>query len=391
METFVDKSQPARILLVDDDPIMRELAGAKLIEAGHQVIAAENGAEAYEHLGVQNIDLVISDLDMPEMNGFQLTDKIRNSRFFSEIPVIVITGSESRNAVDKAFASGATSFLAKPINWTLFSHAVRFVLRASEDQKALRAARDLAEAGSKFKDNLMSVMSHELRTPLNAIIGFGQLLGEQFDRENDHLHKEYSDYIVDGGKRLLNSVSDMLLATDACSGPIAINEVDTPVGEIVELAVNSVDKAVSLAKATVRVAIQDPDVEICCDRNLVARAISKLIDNAVKFSERGVEIVVAATVTGSGDLAIVVKDNGPGLEKEAIEQVTQPFSQSDMSLRRSKEGLGLGLPLVIAIAQAHGGFFKLESAPGAGATALIVLPKSRVTPSKRPHAASSAL
>ncbi len=378
MEISGELDAPARILLVDDDPIMRELAGAKLVDAGHFVAPAENGADALEILQREDIDLIISDLDMPVMNGFQLTESVRDSRFYSEVPVIVVTGSASRDAVEEAFAAGATSFLAKPINWTLFSHAVRFVLRASRDQKALRAARDLAEAGSQFKDSLMSVMSHELRTPLNAIIGFGQLLGEQFDRENDHLHREYADYIVDGGKRLLNSVSDMLLASDACAGEIVINETATTVGDLVDQALGAVDKVISLAGTEPVIAVEDRELEVCCDGALVARALSKLIDNAVKFSERGVKIVVGATRLKSGDLAFLVKDDGPGIDRETLEKITQPFSQSDMSLRRSREGLGLGLPLVIAIAEAHGGAFRLDSKPGAGAQALLILPRARV-------------
>ncbi|MEL7487789.1 MAG: response regulator, partial [Pseudomonadota bacterium] len=162
------EQQPAKIMLVDDDPVMRELAGAKLAGAGYDVAYANNGAEALESLGRDRFDLVISDLDMPVMDGFELTKTVRDSRFYGDLPVIVITGSESKNAVERAFASGATSFLTKPVNWTLFSHSVQFVLRASEDQRALKAARDLAEAGSQFKDSLMSVMSHELRSPSNC-------------------------------------------------------------------------------------------------------------------------------------------------------------------------------------------------------------------------------
>ena len=385
----MQSNRKARILLVDDDPIMRELAAAKLTDAGHEVSTAENGQVGFDRLGEGNFDLVISDLDMPLLNGFQLTEKIRDSRFFSELPVIVITGSESRNSVEEAFAAGATSFLSKPINWALFTHSVRFVLRASEDQQALREARDLAEAGLQFKDTLMSVMSHELRTPLNAIIGFGQLLGEQFERENDHLHREYSDYIVDGGQRLLNSVSDMLLASDACAGPIAINEADCTIGDLVDLACASVEKAIVLAAADLKVVVEDPEIELCCDRMLVSRAIAKLLDNAIKFSPREVRIVIGVTRLDDGGLAILVRDNGPGMSQETLADAMQPFSQSDMSLRRSKEGLGLGLPLVVAIAKAHDGVLRVEAIPSDGVKAVLVLPKSRVKPVKTAIAATA--
>lgn len=383
-------SSVSRVLLVDDDPIMREVAQSKLAEAGYDVRVAENGSQAIEMLRRDGADLVISDLEMPVMNGFELTEVIRADPDFKETPVIVITASDHAGAVDKAFAAGATSFLAKPMNWTLFSQAVMFVLRADTDQKALRIARDQAEAGAKFKDGLMSVMSHELRTPLNAIIGFGQLLGEQFQKQNDHLHKEYADYIVDGGKRLLNTVSDMLLASDARSGPITISEADATIGEIFETAKTFVSSAVASAGADMKVNVQDKDLEICCDRQLVARAVAKLIENAVKFSPRGVRLIMGAACTRKGDLAIMVKDNGPGIAPEKLKDILAPFAQTDMSLRRSKEGLGLGLPLTQAIASAHGGAFHLDSSPGAGTRAMFVLPASRIRARRDRDAQSAA-
>lgn len=369
----------ARILLVDDDAIMCEVAAAKLVEAGFDVAVNANGAEAFDRLSNSGVDLVISDLDMPVMDGFVLTRKIRSTPALKDTPVIVITASDHAGAVDEAFAAGATSFLAKPINWTLFVQSVLFVLKASRDQRALRLARDQAEAGARFKDSLMSVMSHELRTPLNAIIGFGQLLAEQFERESDHLHMEYAEYIVDGGKRLLNSVSDMLLASDARSGPIGINEVDCTIGELVALARSSIEKAAALAEAEIVVVLEDKDQELCCDRTLVSRSISKLIENAFKFSPRGVKIMVAATRTKAGGLALVVEDNGPGIAAEKLATIAQPFTQTDLSLQRSNEGLGLGLPLVHAIAAAHDATFRIESQIGKGSRALLLFPPRRVS------------
>lgn len=368
----------AHILLVDDDPIMCELAENRLLEAGYSVDVAHNGEEAVRFLEKQAPDLVISDIDMPVMDGFALTRFIRASREFHEIPVIVITASDRADVAGNAFEAGATSFLDKPINWTLFSHAVRFVLRASRDQKALRNAKDQAEAGARFKDSLMSVMSHELRTPLNAIIGFGQLLREKFDAEKDHLNREYADYVIDGGRRLLNSVSDMLLASDARSGPIALNEVDTTIEEIVDLARSYAQKEIDLSEAKLSVNLQDPNLELRCDRLLVARALSKLIDNAIKFSSHGVQIVVASMTTKDGRVALIVRDNGPGIAMDKLAMISAPFTQSDMSLRRSKEGLGLGLPLVKAITVSHGGKFHLNSPQEYGAQAIMLFPVERI-------------
>ncbi len=380
----------ARIIVIDDDPVLRELAVAKLAGAGHEAVGAADGQAGLDLISAERPDLVISDIDMPGMSGFDVVRALRKNPQNVEIPVIVITGSEKPDAVEQAFAAGATSFLAKPINWTLFTQAVRFVLKASDDQKELRSARDAAEAGSRFKDSLLSVMSHELRTPLNAIIGFGQILADQFERENDHLHKEYADYVIDGGKRLLNSVSDMLLASDARSGPIALNEVDCCLDELIDGALAPLARQIEIARAVVKRAVSVADVEICCDRTLLMRSISKLVDNSLKFSDAGVTVTIGAALTKGGDLAILVRDDGPGIAADRLELVSQPFKQSDMSLRRSKEGLGLGLPLVNAIMQSHGGRLRLASAPGQGLSAFLVIPAHRIGVNGAPSLAATA-
>ncbi len=373
--------RPANVLLVDDDPIMCTLAQTRLVEAGYCVQTAHNGREAVASMAQSVPELIISDIDMPEMDGFELTRYVRSTPPFSDIPVIVITASDAADVAAVAFEAGATSFLDKPINWTLFSHAVKFVLRASRDQIAVREARDQAEAGARFKDSLMSVMSHELRTPLNAIIGFGQLLRDKFDIEDDALNREYADYIIDGGQRLLNSVSDMLLASDARSGPITISQTDATLGDLVELAAEYARKEIEVNKASLKIRLHDENCELRCDRKLVARALLKLIDNAIKFSQTGVEILVGSIRLRDGRLVLFVEDNGPGIDRESLRAIAAFFSQSDMSLTRSQEGLGLGLPLVKAIARSHGGSFFLEAKTPphrSGTRAFMVFPKSRL-------------
>ena len=369
----------ARILLVDDDPVMLELAGARLREAGHHVSVAPDGLAALDMLSAERFDLVISDLDMPRLDGFGLTQTIRKNPDHNATPVIVVTASERGDAVDRAFAAGATSFLAKPINWTLYTQAVRFVLKAAADQIALREARDRAEAGARFKDGLLSVMSHELRTPLNAIIGFGQILAEQAARDSDESHREYAEYIVDGGRRLLSSISDLLLASDARSGPLALSESEWPAEDLIEQAVAPLRAAAAGAGAEIRISARmEAGDEVLVDQALMVRALTKLIENAIKFSPRDVKIIIGAGPVKSGGMAFIVRDDGPGVDRERLARLAMPFGQIDMSLRRSKEGIGLGLPIVQAIAQAHGGKLRLDSEPGAGFQAAIALPASRV-------------
>lgn len=130
----------ARLLFVDDDPILREFAKVNLATATTTVDTAEDGARALEMLEAGTYDLVVSDLEMPSLDGFGLLDRLRASSVHRHLPVVVATGREDVVAIDRAFACGATSFVVKPLHWRLLSYQLRFVLRAARDAAALHQA-----------------------------------------------------------------------------------------------------------------------------------------------------------------------------------------------------------------------------------------------------------
>ena len=129
-----------RLLFADDDPILREFATVHLATENGGVITAQDGEEAWSLLQQQPVDLLLVDLEMPRLDGFELVQRIRATPRFAGLPVIVVTGREDVAAIDKAFRSGATSFVSKPINWRLLSYQVRFVRRAQLAEASLTAA-----------------------------------------------------------------------------------------------------------------------------------------------------------------------------------------------------------------------------------------------------------
>ena len=135
-----------RILFVDDDPILREFAVVNLATERASVETAADGRAALAAISGEPPDLVLLDLDMPEMDGFQVLESLRADPRFRELPVIVVTGREDVEAVDRAFAVGATSFVVKPLNWRLLSHQLRYVHRSAMNEKTLSAERANAQA-----------------------------------------------------------------------------------------------------------------------------------------------------------------------------------------------------------------------------------------------------
>jgi CheY-like chemotaxis protein len=128
----------ARLLFVDDDPILREFAQVNLASAAAEVDVAADGLEALEALSRQRYDLLLVDLDMPRMDGFELLAHLRADPATAHLPVVVETGREDVDAIDRAFRAGATAFVTKPLNWRLLSYQLRFTLRAARAEAALR-------------------------------------------------------------------------------------------------------------------------------------------------------------------------------------------------------------------------------------------------------------
>jgi DNA-binding response OmpR family regulator len=143
---FYVLQEAVRILYVDDDPILREFAVVNLATERARVDTAADGRAALAAISVEPPDLVLLDLDMPEMDGFQVLEALRADPKFADLPVIVVTGREDVEAVDRAFAVGATSFVVKPLNWRLLSHQLRYVHRSAMNERTLAAERATAQA-----------------------------------------------------------------------------------------------------------------------------------------------------------------------------------------------------------------------------------------------------
>jgi DNA-binding response OmpR family regulator len=137
-----------QILFVDDDPILREFAMVNLATEHAQVDTAADGAQALTAIEARAPDIVLLDLEMPTMDGFQVLEALRASETHRDLPVIVVTGREDVDAVDRAFAAGATSFVVKPMNWRLLSHQLRYVHRTALNERQM--ARSRADAASRL-------------------------------------------------------------------------------------------------------------------------------------------------------------------------------------------------------------------------------------------------
>ncbi|MBW8733926.1 MAG: response regulator [Asticcacaulis sp.] len=168
--------ESARLLVVDDDPILREFAAANLATPKVDVEVAADGDEAWHRLAKGNFDIALVDLDMPVMDGFELIGLIRADERLKHLPLVIATGREDMDAVDRAYAAGATSFVVKPLNWRLVSHQLSYVLRASRDEAFTRKTVNGLRRRSAAQDEILSTVEtrlERLAAPLAVAAGQG--------------------------------------------------------------------------------------------------------------------------------------------------------------------------------------------------------------------------
>ncbi len=253
--------------------------------------------------------------------------------------------------------------------------------------EVLRAARDEAIQANKAKSNFLANMSHELRTPLNGILGFCEMLMGSYFGELNKKQAEYLGDIYTSGKRLLSLINDLLDLSKVESGKYELHEEVIDLGTIVRQALHDHRDALGRAGLSAELVLADDMPPLRADSFKIRQIIDNLLTNAIKFTNPGGRIVVEAGRQGDGAFKLSVSDTGIGIPPGEIGKVFKVFEQANSQHSRKYQGTGLGLPLVKAFAELHGGSVTLTSAVGAGTVVVVALPAERAVRMPRPTTA----
>jgi signal transduction histidine kinase len=241
-------------------------------------------------------------------------------------------------------------------------------------------ARDVAERANEVKSMFLANVSHELRTPLNAIIGFSELMvSEMMGPLGNDKYRSYARDIHDSGSHLLAVINDILDLSKAEAGKLELDESWFQVDEVVVAACRLLSQRAAAAKLTLVVSLAPDSPMLHADERKLKQVIINLLANAIKFTKPGGRVELTVTVTSAG-LNFAVTDTGIGIPAAYLDRVLLPFVQVDNSFSRPHQGTGLGLPLVKAITELHGGRLQLESQEGVGTTVSVLLPLERLAP-----------
>jgi signal transduction histidine kinase len=379
------ENSSGRILIVDDLPANLRLLEGILKVAGYEVVTASSGAEALETIATAEPDVVLLDVMMPEMDGFETCRRIKSQPDTSWLPIVMVTALQETGDRVAALEAGADDFLTKPVDDVEVIARVNSLVRVKRQRQDLERAYGNLSRAESMRDGLTAMLVHDLRTPLTAILGSLETL--RFSNP-DEFQSELIEICSRSSNRLLSLVNDLLDVGKMESGQMRLTR--TPVA-VKELIYDSLDQVMPFdghkrmtaygRSIEVEVVIPEELPSLQADHDLLGRVLINLLGNAAKFAPSNAQVQITAVPLpnahypdGEPGVLFSVRDNGPGIAKEDHHRIFDKFGQVESQQSGRKLSTGLGLTFCRLAVEAHGGKIWVDSAPGEGSTFWFSIP-----------------
>jgi signal transduction histidine kinase len=401
----IERGQREVILVIDDNPVNLEVVKTQLELNNYQVIAISDSIEALKIAQKGNVDLIILDLMMPHMSGYEFCQMVRKRS--SDIPIIMLTAKGSTEDLVYSLNLGANDYIAKPFNKEELLARVSALLRLRRLQKELRQAnqeltvlneglekkvkqrthalelanKELKQLDKK-KSEFLSIVSHELRTPLTSIKAFSEILQYEENRNNSSADK-YLQIINSESERLTRLITDLLNLSRLQLGKETFHIQKLDVAQVIRETVDLLTPLLKEKDLSIKENIPGNLPQIYCDKDKLIQVTSNLLGNAVKFShpQGDIQVNVRVRKNGNGkakEIEVSVADEGMGIAPEFQDKIFSKFNRIETPPEGASCGTGLGLSISKEIIHSFGGHIWVESLLGNGSTFYFTLPlKSR--------------
>lgn len=346
-----------RVLAVDDDERNLALLTAKLEREGYEVVNARNGIEALARIRQNPPDLILMDVMMPQMDGYEALRQLKSREETRYIPVIMLTGRTEIEDKILGFEVGAEDYINKPYSLQEVAARVKSLLRMRALQTRLRDTEKMAALGG-----MVDGIAHEIRNPLTAIGGMARRL---YEGETEPQHREYAQWIIKSVERLERMLQRIDEYKRILSSTLSPGDINKVIGE----AVKDIEEFIEGQKKDIKVVKllmpEPPSVNL--DYGNFKTALYNILQNSVEAIDKKGEIRVETMPSPDSVLLIRITDTGSGISPDEIRKIFNPFQSSKF------EGAGLGLTITYRIVIDHGGDIEVESKKGEGTVVTIKL------------------
>lgn len=376
MKNIAIKPKDYTILAVDDIATNIMLLKAVLSRAKYKIVTASGGFEALEKVAEVNPDLILLDIMMPDLDGYEVLKRLKADPAHEDIPVIFLTALHNPEDIVKGFKFGASDYISKPFNHEELITRVAHHIYLAAAQRTILQQRDELQATVEARDKMYSVIAHDLRSPIGTLKMVFNMLS--INLTADQIGED-SFEMISMGNNITEStfmlLDNLLKWTKSQIGRMNTVFQEVDISEVVLFASKMSDVVAQVKNIEVEYEIPGP-ITVSCDVDMVKTIMRNLMSNAIKYSQEGGKIVVAVSETPT-HAAISVRDNGIGIKEEDIPKLLNPETHYTTYGTKNEEGSGLGLQLVQDLTHRNGGSLTIESKEGEGSTFTFTIAKEQ--------------
>ena len=379
--------QEACILLVDDEPKNIQLLANLLQEQGYAFEFATNGAEALHWIDARSFDLILLDIMMPGLDGYEVCHRLKQNAETREIPIIFLTAKTETESIVKGFRSGAVDYITKPFQKEELLARISTHIALVHQQRALehyarlveKKNLELGEKNSQLedlnagKDKLFSIIAHDLRGPLGNILIFADLLEDLGADDHNRTQKIISQFRA-SAKNLVALLENLLDWARMQRSMVEYRPKNLNIKHIIEWNMNLLQSTASRKKIHFHNALQH-DLQVFADLDMLNTVMRNLLSNAVKFSRTGETVEIQAVSEGNM-VKVAVSDNGIGIPEQKLSNLFRVGTKTQQRGTDGERGTGLGLLLCKEFIEKHGGTIEVESIVDKGTTFSFRIPRS---------------
>jgi signal transduction histidine kinase len=387
-----------KIIYIEDNLDNQRLVQRVLGARGYQVLIAEDGPAGVALAREVSPALVLVDLGIPGLDGFETTTRLRSIAHLRDVPLIALTADTSPGSRERALVAGCDGYLLKPIDARqlpqqiadfiagkrermppesneaelLRAYNQRLVERLESRVRELMAANAELQELDRLKGQFLATLSHELRTPLTSLLGYLELFDRGLLGELSAQQREALTIMRRSGETLAQQLNNLLYFQELRTRTFTFRAV-RPLAVLQPIFAHLRERAAQMG-VTLELLLTDA-APLQADVTALEQLARNLLDNALRHTPPG-GTVRCILHDEPARVILRVEDSGEGIPAEQLEKIFLPFYQIDASLARSRPGSGLGLAIVRHIVDAHGGQITVRSNPGKGAAFTVVLPRS---------------
>jgi len=360
------------IILVVDDQSNNLKVIASVLGSDYSLSIANSGVNALKILENNTPDLILLDIMMPEMDGFEVCRRIKSIDRIRHIPIIFLTAKTDIDDIIKGFRCGAVDYITKPFNATEVDARVQNHLKLKHALNELKVTNQKLNELNATKDKFFSIIAHDMRSPFTSILGYSELLGQQIKENNYESISEYAGIIEQSSKKAMDLLTNLLEWARSQTGRIEYTPEKLNLIQLIEETARMFEQIAIPKSITIKRILPD-QLEVIADKNMISSVIRNLISNAVKFTRPGGEISISAQ-TKPNEICVVVTDNGVGMADHRVEKVFRIDKTYSTYGTADEKGTGLGLILCKEFVDKHGGRIWAESEEGVGSVFSFSIP-----------------